>query len=229
MTPAPALAHDSGRAGGAMNFDQLFERSDALAANVVQVVALPLYSDSERMRVSDLLCSLAMEHAHSARVLLNGNLLPSALVIHRAQFEAVLRSTWALYAATDAQVAKLSVELSVDSELAAKNLPSTSAMMDELAKKAPPEPFEALSEFKNHNWHALNSYAHAGIHPVQRHQQGYPPPLIYNVLLNVNGLMVFAAMQAAILTGVPHLQRQVLAVAERYSDVLRHKDFLAGV
>lgn len=210
-----------------MGLDQLFELSDALAADLVQVTALPRYNDSERIRVSDLLCSLAGEHAQSACVLLRNGLLPSALVIHRAQFEAVLRSIWTLYAATEGQVAKLAGELSVDSEQAAKNLPSTSVMMDELAKKAPPEPYKALSEFKAHNWHALNSYAHAGIHPVQRHQDGYPPPLIYNVLLNVNGLMVFAAMQAAILTGVPHQQRQVLEVAERYPDVLRHRDSCA--
>jgi hypothetical protein len=207
-----------------MDFDQFFEQSDALAMDVVRTIALPLYDDSERTRVSDLLCSLAMEHAHSARALLHVGFLPSALVIHRAQFEAVLRSIWTLYAATDGQVAKLDAELTVDSEQAAKNLPSTSNMMDELAKKAPPEPYKALSEFKAYNWHALNSYAHAGIHPIQRHSDGYPPPLIYNVLLNVNGMLVLSAMQAAVLTGVPHLQRTLLDVAARYPNVLRHRD-----
>ena len=219
-----ALCGEIGGAVGDIGFDHLFVQSEALAEDLVQVTALPRYDDSERIRVSDLLCSLAMEHAQSACVLLRNGLLPSALVIHRAQFEAVLRSIWALYAATDSQVAKLAGELSVDSEQAAKGLPSTSVMMEELANKAPQEPYKALSEFKAHNWHALNSYVHAGIHPVQRHQDGYPPPLIYNALLNVNGLMVFAAMQAAILTGVPYQQRQVLKVAERYPDALRHKD-----
>jgi Family of unknown function (DUF6988) len=207
-----------------MDLESLFERSNALNIEVMQVVALPLYDGGERTRVSDLLCSLAIEHAHGAQALLRGGLLPSALVIHRAQFEAVLRSIWAFYAATDGHVAKLAADLSVDSEQAAKNLPSASTMMDELAKKAPPEPYKALAEFKAYNWHALNSYAHAGVHPVQRHQDGYPTQLIYNALLNVNGLMVFAAMQAAILTGVPNLQKRVLAAADRYPEALRHKE-----
>lgn len=206
-----------------MQFDHLFEQSEALAADVIQVIALPIYDDRERFRVSDLLCSLAVEHAASARALLQAGLLPSALVIHRAQFEAVLRSIWTLYAASDAQLVKLAAELTVDSEQAAKNLPTTSTMMDDLSKKAPAGAYAPLQEFKTHNWQALNSYVHAGIHPIRRHQDGYPGALIINALLNVNGLFVLAAMQAAILTGVPHLQRQVLATAARYNDVLRPK------
>lgn len=206
-----------------MDFDRLFEQSDALAADVVQVVALPVYDDRERFRVSDLLCSLAIEHAQSARTLLRTGLLPSAVVIHRAQFETVLRSIWMLYAASDGQVAKLAADLTVDSEQAAKGLPSTSIMMEDLAKKAPAAAYAPLHEFKTHNWQALNSYVHAGIHPIRRHQNGYPIELIVNALLNVNGLLVLTAMQAAILTGVPTLQRQVLTAAARYSEVLRPK------
>lgn len=206
-----------------MDFEHIFEQSEALAADVTQAIALPLYDDSERLRVSDLLCSLAVEHSASARALLQAGLLPSALVIHRAQFEAVLRSIWTLYAASDAQLGKLAAELTVDSEQAAKNLPSASAMMEELAKKAPAGAYAPLHEFKTHNWQALNSYVHAGIHPIRRHMNGYPGGLILQALLNVNGLFVLAAMQAAILTGVPNLQREVLAAAARYSAVLRPK------
>jgi len=95
--------------------------------------------------------------------------------------------------------------------------------MEELAKRAPAGAYAPLQEFKTHNWQALNSYVHAGIHPIRRHQEGYPSGLIVQALLNVNGLFVLAAMQAAILTGVPTLQRQVLAAAARHNDVLRPK------
>jgi hypothetical protein len=204
-----------------MDFDRLFKQSDALSVDVVEVIALPPFDDSARLEVSGLLCSLAIEHAEAARALLQGGLLPSALVIHRAQFETVLRSIWALYGASDSQIEKLAADLSVDSEQAAKNLPSTNTIMDELARKAPANAYAPLHEFKEYNWRALNSYAHAGIHPIRRHQEGYPIGLIVNALFNVNGLLVIAAMQAAILTGVPGLQQKVLDAAARYGDVLR--------
>lgn len=206
-----------------MDFDLLFNQSDALATEVIQVIGRPLYDESDRFQVSDLLCSLSMEHAHSARALLAAGLMSSALVIHRAQFEAVMRSIWSLYAASDGEVEKLSNSLTLDTEQAAKNLPNATTMMAELVKKAPASPVEALREFMDYNWKALNSYAHAGIHPVRRHMEGYPPVLIREALLNVNGMLMLTAMQASILTGVPGLQRQVLEVGERYPAVLRVK------
>lgn len=209
--------------GGSMNFDSLFEQSNDLALELLQVINKPLFDESQRLSVSDLLCSLSMEHGDSARALLHAGLLPSALVIHRAQFEAVVRAIWALYAATDAQLAKLTPKLTADTEQAAKNLPSATIMIEELDKKAPPNAVAPLKEFMAYNWKALNSYTHSGIHPLRRHQEGYPMQLIMGALMNVNGMFVVAAMQASILTGVPNLQRKVLDAASRYPMVLRHR------
>lgn len=44
-----------------MHGDLLFEQSEALAVDVTQAIALPLYDDSQRFEVSGLLCSLAVE------------------------------------------------------------------------------------------------------------------------------------------------------------------------
>lgn len=207
-----------------MDFDNLFEQSNALAHDMVNVIDRPLFDDSQRIHVSDLLCSLSMEHGDSARALLHAGLLPSALVIHRAQFEAVVRAIWTLYGATDGQLAKLVTELTLDTERSAKNLPNVSVMVEELGKKAPPNAVTPLREFMAYNWKALNSYTHAGIHPLRRHQDGYPLQLVVDALMNVNGMFVLAAMQASILTGVPNLQRKVLDAAARYPMVLRSAD-----
>ena len=198
-----------------MDFDNLFEQSNALAHDMVKVIDRPLFDDSQRIHVSDLLCSLSMEHGDSARALLHTGLLPSALVIHRAQFEAAVRAIWTLYAATDGQLAKLVTELTLDTERAAKNLPNVSVMVEELGKKAPPNAVTPLREFMAYNWKVLNSYTHAGIHPLRRHQDGYPMQLVVDALMNVNGMFVLAAMQASILTGMPNLQRKVLDAAAR--------------
>ena len=86
----------------------IFEQSDAVADRLLAVIDLPLMDQSSRIRTSDVACSLALEHWSAARALLRAGLLPSALVVHRAQFEALVRSIWLAYVASAEQVAKLS-------------------------------------------------------------------------------------------------------------------------
>jgi hypothetical protein len=194
---------------------EIFDDSDALADEVLALVDVPLFDDSPRIRISDLACSLSLEHWASVRTLLRLGLLPSAIVVHRSQFEALLRSIWCLYAAADDQLSKLTAALSLESEQAAKNMPQTAEMMQLLAMKAPPQAYDALARFKENSWKALNSYAHAGIHPIRRHQDGYPVQLLHDVLRNANGLAMVSCMQAAVLSGRQPLQRNVLAAAAK--------------
>ena len=206
--------------GAGEQWDDFVEQSHQLAVELIDCVAYDTESDDVRIAVGDVMLSLAFEHSHSARMLLHTGFLPSALVVHRSQFEAVLRSLWVLYAASDDAVAKLSAELTLETELAAKNIPSVSKMMEDLAVKAHPNAYKPLHHFKTHMWGSLNSYVHAGIHPIRRHAEGYPPWLLVNVMKNVNGLTVVTAMQSAMLTVGTELQQEVLDIAERYSHVL---------
>jgi hypothetical protein len=173
-----------------MNFDQALEDSDALADGFLELVDLPLCNDTVRVGTAAVACSLAFEHWNSVRLLLGSGLLPSALVVHRSQFEAVLRSVWLTYAASNSDVAKLAASLDLESEQAAKNISQAQHMMDALAKSAPKEAHAPLARFKDNSWKALNSYAHAGIHPLRRHADGYPVALAHSVLCNANGLAV---------------------------------------
>jgi hypothetical protein len=199
--------------------ERLFEESDQLAAELFAVIGdLPLANGSEPVRVADLACSLSLEHWFSARILLQGALLPSALVVHRAQFEALTRSIWLTYAATDENIGKFTADLSLDSEQAAKNSPGVDKMMQQIAARAPKPAHDGLLRFKDQSWRALNSYAHAGIHPLRRHEQGYPIKLVRDVLGNVNGLAVFSCMQAVILRGAQPLQQEILDISARYPD-----------
>lgn len=200
-----------------MHTHDIFDDSDALADELLAIIDLPLLDDSPKVRTSDLACSLALEHWHSARTLLRAGLLPSALVVHRAQFEALVRSIWLAYAASDDHISKLTSTLSLESEQAAKNVPQVAEMMQDLAKKAPQQAYEALSRFKENSWKALNSYAHAGIHPIRRHVEGYPLKLIHDVLRNANGLAVMTCMQAVVLSGQQPLQRTLLELAGKRS------------
>jgi hypothetical protein len=217
---------NGGKAGAAVieSTEQLaaaLEESETLAASLLQPLAeLALINDSGRIETAYAACSLSIEHWSSIRSLLAEAALSSALVVHRAQFEAATRSIWLTYAATDDNIAKFSQALSIESEQAAKNAPQVERMMEQIGLKAPKPAYEALQRFKTHSWRALNSYVHAGIHPLRRHQVGYPVALIHNVLCNANGLGVLSCMQAAVLGGEQPLQKYLLEVAGRFPQCL---------
>ena len=164
-----------------MGLEDAFQQSERLVAELLKLIELPAL-DLPRTVIGDVACSLSLEHWHSVRAQLAVGLLPSALVVHRAQFEALVRSVWLTYAAREEDLAKLSATLDLVSEQAAKNMPSVNEMMERIQEKAPAQAHAALARFKEHNWKALNSYTHAGIHPLRRHADGYPTMLIHNVL-----------------------------------------------
>jgi hypothetical protein len=191
----------------------IFDESDNLAEELLEVIDLPPCNKSQKLIIGDVACSLSLEHWHSVRALLRAHFLPSALVVHRAQFEALTRSIWLTYAASDVQVAKLTTDLSLESEQAAKNMPQIAQMIQALENSGPAQAYEALVRFKDNSWKALNSYAHAGIHPIQRHRDGYPLKLLHDVLRNANGLAIISCMQAVVLSGQQPLQQTLLELA----------------
>lgn len=199
-----------------MSLQLALEESDAIAKELLSLVDLPLCNDSARVEVADVACSLALEHWQSVRLLLQVGLLSSALTVHRSQFEAILRSVWLTYAASDSDVLKLTAALDLDSEQAAKNISQAQNMMEALAKSGPKEAYAALARFKDNSWKALNSYAHTGIHPLRRHADGYPEALALSVLCNANGLAMLSGMQAAVLSGAQPLQRDILNLAAKH-------------
>lgn len=200
-----------------MSLAELLIESEALENELSRELVAPLINDSTRVQIADVACSLALEHWGAARALLGHGLLPSAVVVHRAQFEALTRCIWLTYAATDAEVAKLEPSLNSESEQAAKNLPQMADMLAGLEKRGPPQAHAALTNFRVGAWKALNSYAHAGIHPIRRHNDGYPAPLLESVLKNANGLGVMTYMQAVVLSGEQPRQKRILEIGADHS------------
>jgi hypothetical protein len=197
-----------------------FEESETLAGKLYKIIDLPLFNSSDRIVTSDIACSMALEHWDATREILASGLLPSGVVVHRAQFEALVRSIWLLYVATEKKIEKLSNALTIETEQSAKNMPMVAEMMSSIEKKAPPQAFDALNRFKENSWNALNSYAHAGIHPIRRHAEGYPVKLIEDVTRNANGLAIVSAMQAVVLCGVQPLQKEILNLAAQYPNCM---------
>lgn len=202
-----------------MNQD-LYRATQELATKLFALVDLPRYDESARLVSSDIACSMSLEHWSATIHLLQAALLPSAVTVHRAQFEALLRSIWILYAASDSHINKFATKLTLEAEQAAKNLPQTAQMMSALQEKGPPQAYEALARFKDNSWRALNSYVHAGIHPIRRHAEGYPITLIESIAKNANGLAIVAFMHTSVLCGVQSLQRQILDLAAKYPECM---------
>jgi hypothetical protein len=195
----------------------MFNATENFSEELYALIDLPPYDDSARINLSHIACSLAFEHWEATLQLLKAGNFPSAVVVHRVQFETILRSVWLLYAATDEQLTKLSASLTDVAAHNAKSLPQATDMLAAIEKKGPPPAFDALSRFKDNSWQAMNSYVHAGIHPIKRHADGYPLPLIEGIARNANGLATVSAMQAAVLAGHPTMQREILSLAARYS------------
>lgn len=214
------MSHEMKDAELRLMISELVDESDAFAEQLLNLSNLEPLHHSKRRELAYVACSLANEHWYAIRQLLRSALLPSALVLHRTQFETIVRSIWLTYAATDTDISKLSADLDLDAEQAAKNVAQTQVMIDAIGKAGPKEAHAAITRFKDYSWKALNSYTHSGIHPLNRHAQGYPVTLLHNVLRNVNGLGVLTAMQSVVVADAQPLQQNVLELASKYSRIM---------
>jgi len=171
------------------------------------------------------MCSVAFEHAESAKILITVGNFTSALGLVRLQYEALVRAMWLLYSASDIAVSKLMSELTNETAKKADQLPMLSEMLKKLDGKAPKEAMEQLYEFKVYSWKPLNSYVHGGIHAVHRHSKGYPKPLLLQILKASNGVSIMTGMLLVILSGdkrqsgkIPALQREFIDCLPKFNE-----------
>ena len=127
--------------------------AEELSSCLINVPAVTLHP---RQSVSEAACHVAWQHWDAIRGLLSGNLFVSAAVLHRAQYEALVRSIWLLFCASDDQISKLWSRSSPEAERVGKDLPSAAEMLWGLREKAPKEAYDPLASFKDVSWRALN-------------------------------------------------------------------------
>lgn len=200
--------------------EKLLARSAELEAEILSIVGgTPVYP-GDRFLAAMMACGLAIEHAHALRALYTAGCPTSAASMMRLQFEALTRAFWVHWAAPELAVEKLLSPLTTESEQRAKNLPSVSEMIEAVTKKAPPEASSMLVQFKDVTWGAMNSYVHSGIHPLQRHAEGHPLPLVLQIIQSSNGLLTMTGMLAAILTGDPRCYEPMKEIQMRFRDCL---------
>ena len=127
----------------------------------------------------------------------------SGSAVLRLQYEALLRAAWLIFVASPALISKLSRDLTPEAELVAKNLPGLTVH---------------LAEFNQYSRHALNSYVHAGIHPLRRVRDGFPEEMALTLIRISNGLMHIAYRMLAMLTGSQRRMDKVTQLYERFTD-----------
>ena len=199
----------------------IFQRSELLLQNLLEIADHPLYDDSRRLVASADFCLLSLEHADSVRTLAQNELHASGIALMRIQFETLLRAIWTFHCASDDDLEKITSPLTTDTQHSAERIPSATKMLEALGKNpATLIPFGSLSEFKEHSWKPLNSFVHAGIHPLARQRGGYPIQFIEQRIKISNGLMVITTMHLCVLTGNGDLQKQIAPLHARFADCL---------
>lgn len=200
--------------------NKLLQRSAEYEKIVRGLLNYPPHEDSDRAKVSRIMCSVSFEHAESIKILLSARNFTSSLALLRLQYEALVRSLWVYYAASDLAVEKLASELTVDTAKKAQKLPMLSEMLQKMEGKAPTIALVPLLEFKEYSWKPLSSYIHGGIHVIDRHSKGYPVKILRQALKASNGVNGMAGYFLAILTGNPELAKSFHNTFVEFKDCL---------
>lgn len=202
-------------------FIRVLQRTHLLQQMLQDTTDHPPADDTPRARLSAIGANLAMDHWLAVTTLMESCSFASAMALMRLQYESLLRSVWCQHCATDAQIDLLSESLSEESQQAAKRLPTATGMLEALAKV--PQVGNLcvrLDEFRQYSWAPLNSFIHAGLHPLVRQAAGYPVGLLLQSVRLSNGLGVLIAIQQAFLTGQRDLQKTILARCTAFADCL---------
>ncbi len=93
-------------------------------------------------------------------------------------------------------------------------------MLAAIDGKAPAAATQMLTQFKDVTAGALNSFVHGGIHPLHPQTEGYPLPLLIQVVQTSNGLFTMSGMMFAILSGNADLAKGMSGIQPAFMDCL---------
>jgi hypothetical protein len=201
--------------------ETLLTKSNLLINEISPIIAVgPEDQSNKRWSGSWIMSDVALEHAHSLQSLMEIGNFTSAFSILRLQFDALTRSVWLLWGATDSKVERIMQDLTNDTANADNGLPSHVDMIKQIEKSAPAEATRLLKEFREVTWKASSSFVHGGIHAMKRHSEGYPVILVKQIIISSNGLIMVTAVHLATLTGNEHVTNDIIRIRDKYRDVL---------
>lgn len=196
--------------------------SDGLHVDIEALLGDFHWPDLDTRGVATLmLCQLTFEHGVAIRALLGAGLHTSAVALLRVQFDAVVRGAWLLHVANDEQAERLAAPLTPEGEQGAKNLPSTHDMIAALEQRGPRGSGTLLRRFKERVGRGLDSFVHAGVHPIHRRAGEYPEAMLADLVRNSNAVSMLATIVLAELCApAAQFRQRFVAVQHRHQAVL---------
>lgn len=209
-----------------MRLPTLLARSDALHAALADAVGeLDDVPTANRASVTMDALMVAGQHGQALRYLLGQDLGISAVGLLRMQYEAVLRAVWVLFAASPGDVDALAAPLTRGTTKSAKSLGMAAELLAAIDKSSAPQDLKrSLREFRTSSWDVLNSYVHAGIHPLRRHDTQQDHELTTSLRMS-NGLAAITCALMVIVGQQPKRQADINVVCVSFSECMpaRHQ------
>jgi len=161
------------------------------------------------------------EHGQAIRDLIASGLENSALVLLRAQHEALLRAAWLLFAASDSAIKALGAPHTPGTLKQANSLPLAHELLGDIEKSDAPEVLKrGLREFRDYSWAGVNSYAHAGLLPLGRVGSGHPEAQLVQVIQVSNAHTYSAHMIVAAIIDPAEGTANINVIAVSYPDCM---------
>lgn len=152
---------------------------------------------------------VANQHGEALRALLDMDLGVSGVAMLRLQYEAVLRAVWTLWAANEQDLNKLSAPLTPATIKAANSLGMANDLLKAIeAAQAPDDLKRSLREIRTSSWDVLNSYVHAGLHPLRRHDTTQEHEMTTSLRMS-NGLSAISCGLITVVGQQPARQRDI--------------------
>ena len=171
----------------------MLEQSERFEGDLAPLLAHPRRPPSRRALLTLALCDVAVEFWVAQRLLIRAGMHTAALALVRLHFEATVRAIWFHHGASDEWLERFAAPMA-PGQLAEPVLgPNVDAMLQTLAKTAPPFLAQTLGAFKAATWQPMNSYVHGGIRPVVQSLAGCTPQQLVGVLQNANGMALMTA------------------------------------
>lgn len=171
----------------------MLEQCERFEGDLAPLLAHPRRPPSRRALLALALCDVAVEFWVAQRLLIRSGMHTASLALVRLHFEATVRAIWFHHGASDEWLERFAAPMA-PGQLAEPVLgPNVDAMLQTLAKTAPPFLAQTLGAFKAATWQPMNSYVHGGIRPVVQSLAGCTPQQLVGVLQNGNGMALMTA------------------------------------
>lgn len=187
----------------------MLAQCERLEGDLAPLLAHPRRPPSRRALLTLALCDVAVEFWVAQRLLIRSGMHTAALALVRLHFEATVRGIWLYHGASDEWLDRFAAPMA-PGQLAEPVLgPNVDAMLQTLAKTAPPFLAQTLGAFKAATWQPMNSYVHGGIRPVVQSLAGGTPQQLVGLLQNANGMALMTANLLVVALQDPALAGQI--------------------